>query len=83
MRKKCKENTRKGEKHGSLRKKEKKKGDKKGRRKEKEKRNLKGNSGKKILIYVIEDFFVFCFYLTENSRKSYRKGNKISITREI
>ena len=37
--------------------KEKKKGDKKGRRKEKEKRNLKGNSGKKILIYVIEDFF--------------------------
>ena len=59
MRKKCKENTRKGEKHGPLRKKEKKKGDKKGRRKEKEKRNLKGNSGKKILIYVIEDFFVF------------------------
>lgn len=59
MRKKCKENICKGEKHGPLRKKEKKKGDKKGRRKEKEKRNLKGNSGKKILIYVIEDFFVF------------------------
>lgn len=79
---KCKENTRKGEKHGSLRKKEKKKGDKKGRRKERKKKP-KRKLRKKILIYVIEDFFVFCFYLTENSRKSYRKGNKISITREI
>lgn len=81
MRKKCKENICKGEKHGPLRKKEKKKGDKKGRRKEKEKRNLKGNSGKKNINICYRRFF--CFYLTENSRKSYRKGNKISITREI